>query len=150
MRTFKKLIGILIIIFVASPIELSFAQESVTTLGRYLTVPNQPLPAQTDALVQIFQVRFPPSVKTIGDAMHYLLRFSGYRLVESQHLMIEARQLFALPLPQVNRVLGPLTLEEGLLTLAGKPFGLLVDPVHRLIAFRLLPAYVSLYRTQIR
>lgn len=41
------------------------------------------------------------------------------------------------PLPEVHRNLGPMCLEEGLLTLVGFPFGLVIDPVHRLIGLRL-------------
>jgi conjugative transfer region protein (TIGR03748 family) len=99
-----------------------------------LQVSNQPLTEQQDLLAQTFQVRFPSSVKTIGDAMRYLLRFSGYSLVTSNNLTPQVKQLMSLPLPQTERLFGPLTLQQGLLTLAGKPFGLLIDPV---VAFRI-------------
>ena len=41
------------------------------------------------------------------------------------------------PLPMVDRDFGPMTISQGLETLAGSHFQLLIDPVHRQIAFRL-------------
>ena len=125
------------------------AAENNTQIGRYLATPNQPLLRQADLLTQTFQIRFPSSVKTISDAANYLLQFSGYSLVTENNLIPEARQLMTLPLPQADRNLGPLSLKDGLLTLVGNPFGLLVDPVHRLISFRLLPDYRPLYQPTI-
>ena len=49
--------------------------------------------------------------------------------------------LFALPLPEVHRQLGPMSLQQALETLAGPAFQLVEDPVHRLVAFeRCAPA----------
>lgn len=139
------------IIMMSTALALLCCQTSIadisndTTIGRYLTVANQALPAQTDPLMQIFQVHFANSVETIGDAMCSLLQHSGYSLVDTNTLSPAAKALLVKPLPQVDRTLGPMSLQDGLLTLAGKPFGLLLDPVHRLISFRLLKAYQSLY-----
>lgn len=121
-----------------------------TTVGRYLTVENQALAAQKNLLQQVFQVKFPNNIKTNGQAMNYLLRFSGYSLVAYKKLPKEARDMMMLPLPEVNRRLGPMTLQDGLLVLAGKPFALFVDPVHRLISFRLNHSFQSLYQTNFR
>jgi len=46
----------------------------------------------------------------------------------------------ALPLPKVHHSLGPITLTQALSTLAGSPWRLVVDPIHRLISFQ-LPDY---------
>jgi conjugative transfer region protein (TIGR03748 family) len=145
---------IILMLLISLGAKISFAQgvsnsiqgSASTVIGRYLGVTNQALPQQNDLLNQTFQIHFPLSIKTVGDAMNYLLQFSGYRLVSENMLIPEARQLMQLPLPQSDRVLGPLTLKDGLLVLAGKPFGLLVDPVHRLIAFRLLNSYEAIYQ----
>jgi conjugative transfer region protein (TIGR03748 family) len=141
----KIAIGFLMVASSISYVSASNTQ-STTMIGRYLNVTNQPLPQQESLLDQTFEVRFPVSVKTVGDGMNYLLRFSGYSLVSENALISPAQQLMKLPLPQSERTLGPLTLRDGLLTLAGKPFGLLIDPVHRLIAFRLVKPYQSLYQ----
>lgn len=113
-------------------------------IGRYLTVANQATAAQIDPLTQIIQVRFPSSVKTVSDAMGYLLRFSGYHLIMSD----QTDEFTKLALPQSDRSLGPITLQDSLLTLAGEPFGLYIDPVHRLLAFRLMPVYSSVYQNK--
>jgi len=126
---------------------LALANDT-TMVGRYLTITNQPLIAQTHLLTQTFEVRFPASVKTIGDAVYYLLRFSGYSLVDRHYLPKEAAALLVQPLPAVDRHFGPMTLETGLQTLAGEPFGWLIDPVHRLLSLRLLPRYQPLYQSK--
>jgi conjugative transfer region protein (TIGR03748 family) len=123
-------------------VPLSFAQS--TTVDRYLVITNKPLPAQADLLQQTFQVRFPHHVQTILEAVNYLLRFSGYQLVNSHQLPIEARIVLSKPLPEIDRKFGPLSLREGLLMLVGEPFDLLVDPIHREIAFQLKKDYPSL------
>lgn len=119
--------------------------ESTTHIARYLTVPHQALPRQMNLLEQTFQVHFSRDVRTIGDAMRYLLRFSGYRLVNAAVLSKTAQAVLLQPLPEVDRKLGPMCLQAGLLTLVGQPFGLVIDPVHRLIGLRLKPAFQSIY-----
>jgi conjugative transfer region protein (TIGR03748 family) len=145
-RTLQKSLVIIGTLLTTVFMQPTFAEQNATHIGRYLDVPNAPLSSQANLLNQTFQVRFPTSVITIDDAMRYLLRFSGYSLVAENSLMPETKHLLNLPLPQTDRMLGPLTLQQGLLTLAGQPFGLLVDPVHRLISFRLLPRYQSIYQ----
>ena len=122
------------------------ASQSTLSVGRYLTAIEKPFPEQEDLLLQTFQVRFPKSIKTIEEAMGYLLRFSGYTLVNAHELKPAVSAILSRSLPEVNRTLGPMNLKKGLLTLAGEPFGLLVDPVHRLVSFRLQPAYSVIYQ----
>lgn len=124
---------------------IACAAGSSTMVGRYLTVANHAETSQIDPLTQTIQVKLPSHVKTVGDAIEHLLRFSSYRLIDKSQLTPEVANLLKLPLPQSVRNLGPVTLKDGLLTLAGQPFGLLVDPVHRLVSFHLLPVYASLY-----
>lgn len=122
--------------------------ESSTQLARYLAVQNQPLPEQQNLLEQVFQVHFSRDVRTIGDAVHYLLRPSGYRLVDAHFFPKAAQSLLLQPLPEVDRKFGPMCLKDGLLTLVGFPFGLVVDPVHRLIGLRLKPDFQSTYAAE--
>ena len=42
--------------------------ESSTQIARYLTASHQALPGQVNLLDQTFQVRFPHTVRRIGDA----------------------------------------------------------------------------------
>ncbi len=88
---------------------------------------------------QRIQVQFPEAVKTVGDAMQVLLRFSGYHLVpvpERSHAM---QTLLVLPLPEFQRQLGPMTLLKAMEALSGPGYQLLLDPVHRTVAFRVKP-----------
>lgn len=119
--------------------------ESTTNIARYLAIQNQALPEQKNLLEQIFQVHFLRNVRTIGDALHYLLRPSGYRLVDTHFLPKTAQSLLSQPLPEVHRKLGPMSLQEGLLTLVGFSFALVIDPVHRLIGLRLKPDFQLIY-----
>ncbi len=119
--------------------------ESSTPIDRYLTRTQQALPEQADLLSQTFHVHFPRSVFSVGDAVRYVLLCSGYRLMNVSLLPNPVQILLSQPLPQVHRKLGPITLREGLLTLMGEPFLLVVDPVHRCIGFRLKPNFQTIY-----
>lgn len=146
---FKHLLKLIIhcsIVLTITICNVALADTSATNVGRYLEVADQPLAVQSDLLMQTFQIRFPSSIHSIGDALNYLLASSGYKLANPIILPIEVQNLLPLPLPQVDRNFGPMTLQAGLLTLAGKPFGLLVDPAHHLLSFRLLKEYQSLYQ----
>ncbi len=145
MRITRKIL-LLSGLLVMSASTLVFAATDTTNVDRYLVVANQPLAAQSNLLAQTFQVRFPLHINTLGEAVRYLLRFSGYSLAKDRDQSMEVAALLARPLPEVNRNFGPMSLQTGLMTLAGKPFGLWVDPVHRLIGFRLLPHYQTLYQ----
>lgn len=121
----------------------SLASDPHTMTGRYLSIANKPSSEQQDLLSQTIQVRFPQSVQTIGDAMNYLLRYSGYSLV------LEARQSDALkttlkkPLPFVDREFQVVPLREALATLAGPAFTLVQDDLNREVDFHIKPSFVK-------
>ena len=140
----KTLVGSLILLSLVSTNVIN-AEPNTIVIGRYVSTPLTPLNAQTDLLAQTFDVHFPYEIATIGAAIGYLLNDSGYQLISEAMLDHPAAQLLNLPLPDVDRHLGPMTLLQGLQTLAGAPFQIVVDPVHRLIAFRLKESYQSQY-----
>ena len=113
----------------------SNAYASDLQVGRYSLLSAEPTEAQTDLLGTTVTVYFPAQIQTVGEAVGYLLKRSGYRLAETEALAPEAKDLLALPLPSVHRQLGPMPLRRALETLAGPTFHLVQDPVHRLIAF---------------
>jgi type IV pili sensor histidine kinase/response regulator len=117
---------------------LAAAQPLVQT-GRYTAVAAVPTDAQQEPLQAIVTVEFPESVTTVGDAVRHLLAGTGYALSDVLYWDVEVFGLFNRPLPDVQRTLGPLTVLAALKTLAGSPFRMVVDPVHRLIAFELDP-----------
>ncbi|HHP2719502.1 TPA: hypothetical protein ACR96C_003217, partial [Legionella pneumophila] len=104
----------------------------------YATVNNQPLAAQINPLKTVQQIHFPSSVQTIGEAVEYWLRYSGYHLAPQNKQNESLKQIFQQPLPQVTRNLGPLAIADGLTVLVGKTlFSLKQDDLLREINFSL-------------
>ena len=69
---------------------------------------------------------------TVGDGLRHVLKRSGYGLCQTAHAVIE---LYALPLPAVHLHLGPMTLRDALLTLAGPAWELHADDRARQVCF---------------
>ncbi|HFD2271869.1 TPA: hypothetical protein ACF2P5_001706 [Legionella pneumophila] len=117
---------------------LQIQAANITQVGRYATVNNQPLAAQINPLKTVQQIHFPSSVQTIGEAVEYWLRYSGYHLAPQDKQNESLKQIFQQPLPQVTRNLGPLTIADGLTVLVGKTlFSLKQDDLLREINFSL-------------
>lgn len=110
---------------------------SEVQVGRYSALRAMPTVAQADLLSTIITVRFPERIQTVGEAVHYLLQRSGYRLADYHAANSVTADLLGLPLPAVHRNLGPIMLKQALETLVGPVFRLVQDPVHRLISFEL-------------
>lgn len=141
-----KVISItLLAIFCFLAVVSARATEDSTQIGRYMTAQDGPKPEQLDLLKQEMQVKFPDSVKTIGDAMNYLLQYSGYSLVPSDIQSDALKKTLNKPLPTIDRSFGPMKLDEGLKVLAGPVFDLVQDPLNRVVDFKLKPAYSKLY-----
>lgn len=107
------------------------------TIGRYVSLPLQPSRIQQHVLQQPIQVKFPSNVLNLREAVKFLLQFSGYQLAEHSSMALAAKSLLAQKLPEIMRELGPISLTQGLEVLAGKSYFLLIDPVHRRVAYRL-------------
>lgn len=134
-RCFSALVPVLLaaLLWLASP-HLEAAEMQV---GRYSVLRTQPTAEQLDPLAARVTVRFPESVQTIGQAVQHLLRDSGYRLADSSTGI--SAILLELPLPGVQRSLGPVALRQALAVLGGPAFRLAQDPLHRLVAFERCP-----------
>lgn len=105
----------------------------VVRYGRYTLVELAPTAAQRDLLLQIIDVSMPEDARvTVGDGLRHVLKRSGYQLCESAHAVID---LYALPLPAAHLHLGPMTLRDALLTLAGPAWELYVDDRARKVCF---------------
>lgn len=130
-----------LIIFILSFIvlvEKASAQPSTTIqTGRYGTVDNGIPKDQWDLLSPMIQIHFLPDVKTIGDAIQEILRYSGYSLVETQQQSQDLQNTLQKILPLVQRDIGPMPLRQSLKILIGPAFHLLVDPLNRTINFQL-------------
>lgn len=110
-------------------------QAGDVQVGRYSIHAATPTTAQENLLATIVTIQFPERIITIGEAVRYLLKRSGYRLISAEIMEPATASLFGLPLPAVHRNLGPMPLQDALETLAGPAFHLVQDPVHRLITF---------------
>ena len=105
----------------------------VVRYGRYTLVELAPMAQQRDLLLQTIDVSMPENVRaTVGDGLRHVLKRSGYQLCETAHAVIE---LYALPLPAAHLHLGPMTLRDALLTLAGPAWELHADDRARQICF---------------
>ncbi|MCI4239515.1 integrating conjugative element protein pill, pfgi-1 [Dickeya dianthicola] len=106
----------------------------VVRYGRYTLVELTPKAAQRDLLLQVIDVSMPGnSHATVGDGLRHALKRSGYQLCETAHSVSE---LYSLPLPAAHLHLGPMTLREALLTLAGPFWTLYVDNRTRQVCFK--------------
>jgi type IV pili sensor histidine kinase/response regulator len=107
----------------------------VARYGRYTLVELVPGPAQRDLMQQVVEIAVPPTLDAnVGDALRHLLAHTGHRLCDTN----EAAALYALALPAAHLRLGPLTLRDALLVLAGPAWDLTVDDASREVCFRRL------------
>ncbi len=124
-------------------VAMSYANN--ISVGRYLAVSATPQKDQQQLLQQQIQVRFPQNILTIKQAVNFLLQFSGYQLATENTISVSVNTMLEQPLPEVDKNFGPMSLEQGLVTLSGDSFYLLIDPVNRLVSFKLKPSYEKLY-----
>jgi type IV pili sensor histidine kinase/response regulator len=102
-------------------------------LGRYTKASTSPRPDQLDLLSQVVNIQIPQSLTpTVQNALTYVLRYSGYSLCPATS---ELRQLYVHPLPASHYRLGPITLRNALVTLAGSAWQPTVDEKARRICF---------------
>ena len=121
----------------AAPVIEPEAPEYIPVLrhGRYTLVELAPTAAQRDLLLQTIDVSIPEDARaTVGDGLQHVLKRSGYQLCEAAHTVIE---LYELPLPAAHLHLGPMTLRDALLTLAGPAWELHVDDRERKVCFEM-------------
>ena len=113
-------------------------------VARYSTIAPVPRTAQVDPLDAVVTIVFPEQLTTVDEALHYVLRRSGYQLASAEAADPAVSVLAKQPLPEVHRRLGPITVARALSTLAGPSWSLVVDPVHRLVSFELTQAYTAI------
>jgi len=128
-----KLLCVIAALFALLP-RLSPSQTLVQT-GRYTAVYAIPTDAQREPLQAIVTIEFPDDVQTVGQAVHTLLADTGYGLTDVLNWDVEVFPLLNHSIPRVQRELGPLTVLDAIKTLVGSAFEVVVDPVHREVAF---------------
>lgn len=113
--------------------QASTAAQVFLRQSRYTLIELRPELQQQDLQQQIIDLRIPASTSTtVGDAMRYVLRQSGYRLCEGDPALAT---LWALSLPAAHLQLGPLPLNQTLQLLAGSAWRLSVDERARQVCF---------------
>lgn len=125
-------------LFAASLATAGNAGTSEVQVGRYQSVIMRPDENQVDLLSVVITRNLPEHVNTVGQAITHLLDGSGYRLLSPKLAESYRSHLFAMPLPQVQRQLGPLSLRQALELLGGPAFRLVIDPTYRLVSFELI------------
>ncbi len=117
--------------------DLQHTNESSLQISRYVDLLPGPTEAQRNPLHMVLpNVLFNHNIKSVGQAIHFLLKDTGYKLTR-HHPDRRVHQMFRLSLPKIHRRMGPLTLEQALKTLSGEPWVLAVDPINRLVSFQL-------------
>ena len=105
--------------------------------SRYTLIELRPELQQQNLQQQIIDLRIPATPDTtVGDALRYVLRRSGYRLCAGEPTL---STLLALPLPAAHLRLGPLELRQALQLLVGKGWTLAVDEPTRQVCFVSVP-----------
>lgn len=118
------------------------AVDSRILESRYISAQVGPEDAQIDLLQSIVYIRVPEQITTVGGSLGYLLRPYGFRLDDSHEIdeqpeADEQYLLLVLTLPEPHRNLGSMTLMDALITLGGKSFRPLINPVRRSVRYQL-------------
>lgn len=106
----------------------------VMRTGRYQLVSARASNGQQHLLEQMVDVDIPTgSQPTVGDALRYVLRGTGYELCDSRGA--EQNYLYSRPLPAPHYQFGPMPLREALQMLAGESWTLDADRITRTVCY---------------
>lgn len=130
------------IIIASAPL---FAQDSVARYSIALPKPSQ---AQLEPLATVVQVRLPRNLKTVRQAFEYLLAPTGYALATSEHSDPYIGILYSALIPETQRDIGFLRIDDALAMLAGSPWELIEDPVSRLVSFEMRASFRAIYNRE--
>ncbi len=127
----------------AAALLIGYASQSIggsdILIDRYTLQSLHPTSQQQDLMSVVVHIEFPASVATVGDAIDYLLQQSGYSLKGSTSRNLG--EMMNKPLPRVHRSIGPTELRMALVTLVGKPWKVVENPLERTIDFELSGGY---------
>lgn len=124
----------------------AMTNNSMARIDRYSVADNGPTAGQRDLLLVATAISIPNDIDTLGDALAWILRGSGYRLANDLMLSNEVHAMLKLPLPAAHRQFESMPLKAVVALLVGPAFHTVQDPVHRLLAFERCssaPAYSS-------
>ena len=115
--------------------QMNSVKGAQAQIGRYSVIAVAPTAGQQDLLSVTRSITIPNDIDTVGDAMHWLLRDSGYRLADHAVLSEETIDMLDLPLPNAHRAFEPMPLKTVIGLMVGPAFRLVQDPMYRLIGF---------------
>ena len=117
--------------------------EQVAT-DRYMSITPTPETKEIDPLSVNIQLSFPPSVKTVRDAVNFVLMNSGWVLALNKSNDEALGITLERPLPQVHRKLSLMPLRTVLQVLVGQYYVPVEDPLRRIYTFDLKDEYKGL------
>ena len=132
-------------VFIVYAVHRANAQElAPVEVEPYIQQPTQVPINRAKPLQNHINVVFPTQIKTIGQAMQYLLAGSGWSLATGQSVDPMQATLLAQPLPEVQRELSNCPLWHAMSVLADQDvYQMELDRPNRLIAFVLKERYRS-------
>ena len=136
-----------VLVFMSSVAHANSAAPTVFE-SRYMVVQPGPTESQQNLFQTIADIQVPPYITTIGDAIDHILAPFGFQMLDGAAASKEQSLLVVLPLPNVHRVFGPISLKAALTTMGGEAFDLVVNPVLRTVSYRLKPAYRQYVSTE--
>ena len=115
------------------------SKSKTISYNRYETSTILTHKKQTNPLLSTVTMTFSNSIVSIGEAMNYLLQFSGYQVMPEIDQKSALYYRLQQPLPFVNRTIHNMKIQEALRLFAGKSlFTLIQDPLHRYISFQMV------------
>lgn len=122
------------------------AEAAQIQTDRYTMVTPAPEQSELDPLAVNVQLAFPPNVKTVRDAVNYVLMNSGWVLALDKSNDDALAITLDRPLPQVHRKLSLMPLRTVLQVLVGEYFVPVEDPLRRIYTFDLHEEYKGLVK----
>lgn len=119
------------------------AQAADGYINEYITQSKSVAKEQRNPLDVVINVRVPKKVTSIEGAVIFLLERSGYTLAKGQNAPRAQSVLLKQTLPNVHRKWDHVELQDALMTLGQPAYQLIVDHVHRSIAYTLRVDYME-------
>lgn len=117
--------------------------KNTVKTNRYTHTDTAPAISQENLLSVVVTIQFPTRVKTIGEALKFILPQSGYRLDETDKVGDSQYYLYELLLPETHRTFDTVTLRSILEVLGNESYTLNVNPVKRTISYQLIERYTD-------
>lgn len=137
--------GLALVFLAGLLVSFSSSAELIAT-DRYTLVSPQPQAKELDPLAVNVQLAFPPDVKTVRDALIYVLTNSGWVLAVDKSNDSALALTLGRPLPQVHRKLSLMPLRTVLQVLVGEYYVPVEDPLRRIYTFDLKDEYIGLVK----